>query len=194
MSEAIIHIDGAARGNPGPAAYAVVIERPGHGPIEEAKALGTATNNVAEYSALIRALELAIELGIREVRIFSDSELLVKQMNGEYRVKHPELQALHEKATRLRQQLTHLTLEHIRRMQNQRADELCNIALDATKKKTPASKTTKKLIGDATVRAEAVQCLEAALHASPRPPASMVWDQLWSILEEGGVLRKVNKS
>lgn len=194
MSEAIIHIDGAARGNPGPAAYAVVIERPGHGPIEEAKALGTATNNVAEYSALIRALELAIELGVRNVRIYSDSELLVKQMNGEYRVKHPDLQSLYQQAMRLRQQVGHLSLEHIRREQNRRADELCNIALDATKQKTKAPKSTKKLIGDATVRAEAVQCLEAALHASPRPPASMVWDQLWSILEDGGVLRKVSKS
>src|SRR5947209_16164164 len=86
-----INIDGAARGNPGPAAYAYVIARDGQPVIEEAACLGTATNNVAEYTALVKALERVAELGENHVNIRSDSELLVKQMNGEYKVKNPQL-------------------------------------------------------------------------------------------------------
>src|SRR5207253_10930089 len=82
-----INIDGAARGNPGPAAYAYVIARDGQPVLEEAGCLGTATNNVAEYTALVKALERAVELGGKRVLIRSDSELLVKQMSGESRVK-----------------------------------------------------------------------------------------------------------
>ena len=94
---ATMHIDGAARGNPGPASYAVVLARPGQPDVEEADTIGTATNNVAEYTALLRGLELAAELGVKKLVVFSDSELLVKQMNGEYRVKNADLLPLYEK-------------------------------------------------------------------------------------------------
>lgn len=199
MSEAIIHIDGAARGNPGPAAFAVVIEPPGQPAIEESRTIGNATNNVAEYTALIRALELAIEHSLPRVRIHSDSELLVKQMNGEYRVKHPDLIPLYQQAKGLAARLAHLDLRHVRREQNKRADELCNIALDGEKKKTAAAAgpaKPKRMVTDAAVRADAVLCLQAAAKAwaangAHSPPAEAVWEQLWSILEDGGVLRKL---
>src|SRR5262245_17276998 len=93
-----VNIDGATRGNPGPAAYAFVIQRPGEPAIEESDCLGQRTNNVAEYTALLRALERCVELGGQRLAIFSDSELLVKQMNGEYRVKSPDLKELHSTA------------------------------------------------------------------------------------------------
>src|SRR6516225_5429237 len=93
-----IYTDGAARGNPGPAAYAFVIERDGAPVIEEKGTLGHTTNNVAEYTALVRALEHAARLGARRLLIHSDSELLVKQMNGEYQVKSEDLRALFEQA------------------------------------------------------------------------------------------------
>src|SRR5439155_2786026 len=126
-------IDGAARGNPGPAAYAVVIARPGLPPVEEAETIGKATNNVAEYTALVRGLELAAELGLKRLAVFSDSELLVKQMNGEYRVKHPDLLPLYDDANRLRRVFDAVTITHVRRAQNARADALCNEALDGEK-------------------------------------------------------------
>src|SRR5262249_12989735 len=96
--DATIHTDGAARGNPGPAAAAYVIERPGSPPIEHAETLGSATNNVAEYTALILALERAASLGIRRAAVFSDSELMVKQFRGEYAVKNAELKQLYAEA------------------------------------------------------------------------------------------------
>src|SRR5215510_12938016 len=92
-----VHLDGASRGNPGAAAYAVVIERPGHEAWEESDRLGRTTNNVAEYTALIRALERCLEFGGKKLTIFSDSELLVKQMNGEYKVKSADLRSLYDK-------------------------------------------------------------------------------------------------
>src|SRR5580698_2807449 len=98
---ATMHIDGASRGNPGPAAYAVVLARPGMPVLEEADTIGKATNNVAEYTALVEGLKLASELGVKKLSVFSDSELMVKQMNGIYRVKNPELQDLYLEAKRL---------------------------------------------------------------------------------------------
>src|SRR5437870_5310540 len=100
MSDAdlVIHIDGAARGNPGPAAYAFVIEQPGAPTIEEAGRLGSATNNIAEYTALVKVLERLAALPAQRLRIYSDSELLVKQMTGEYRVKNEDLKALSDEA------------------------------------------------------------------------------------------------
>jgi len=132
--DATIHIDGAARGNPGPAAYAVVLARPGEPVVEESGTLGTATNNVAEYTALVNALHLASELGLKTLDVFSDSELLVKQMAGEYRVKHPDLQPLHKEASELRKGFASVRISHVRREQNKRADALCNEALDGKKK------------------------------------------------------------
>jgi ribonuclease HI len=204
---ATMNIDGGSRGNPGPAAYAVVLARNGQPPIEEAEAIGTATNNVAEYSALVRGLEISAELGVRRLAVVSDSELLVKQMNGEYRVKNPDLLDLYQEAIHLRKEFERVTFTHVRREHNKRADFLCNEALDGRPRKageapppepvaTPvAPKPPKKPVSDTAVRADALACLSAAAHAwathgLPAAPVEQVWDQLWSILEEGGVLRK----
>jgi ribonuclease HI len=206
---ATMHIDGAARGNPGPAAYAVVIARPGEPVVEEAKTIGTATNNVAEYTALVRGLERAADLGIKRLAVFSDSELLVKQMNGEYRVKHPDLVPLYEDAKGLVKEFDAVTIAHVRREQNKRADALGNMALDGKLGKadpgsaggTPASspvsspRAPKSSVSDAAVREDVLALLMSSAQAwSSRGlgalPVAAVWDQLWSILDDGGVLKK----
>src|SRR5438876_8288119 len=125
-----INIDGAARGNPGPAAYAYVITGEGHPVIEEAGCLGSATNNVAEYTALVKALQRAAQLGGSRVHVNSDSELLVKQMNGEYRVKNEQLKDLFAEAKELCRQFDLVTIRHVPRAQNSNADRLCNEVLD----------------------------------------------------------------
>lgn len=127
-----IYTDGASRGNPGAAAFAYVISRDSQPPIEQAGCLGQMTNNQAEYTALVRALERALELGPQHrVLIHSDSELMVKQMNGEYRVKNEDLRSLYEQACSLRRRFEGpVTIRHVRREQNKRADQLCNEALD----------------------------------------------------------------
>src|SRR2546423_8576915 len=131
MSEDVmtIHVDGAARGNPGPAAFAYVITGAGRAAVEHAERLGTATNNVAEYTALVRALERAAGLGLRRVAVCSDSELMVKQMNGEYSVKNADLKELYAAARALARRFDVVTLRHVRRAENRRADQLCNDAL-----------------------------------------------------------------
>lgn len=199
---AVIHIDGASRGNPGDAAYAVVIDLPGRAPIEESGVLGKETNNVAEYTALIKALEKARHLGLRKLRIHSDSELIVKQVRGEYKIKNDDLKWLADEAKNLMKGFGSVTLTHVPRAQNKRADELCNQALDAAKPKVPAqpaaaAKAPKKpaaTVTDARVREDALECLRSAKAVWARgegvPSPELVWDQLWSILEEGGVLRK----
>jgi ribonuclease HI len=197
-----IHTDGAARGNPGPAAFAYVIARDGAPPIEECGCLGRMTNNQAEYTALVRALEHAAKLGTGHiVHLFSDSELMVKQMRGEYRVKNEELRDLYEQARALAGRFASVRFQHVRRELNGRADALCNEALDGERgrgaAKGVAPKPAKKAAAPATsasVRAEAVECLRAASEAWARDVAGaltpeMVWDQLWSILEEHGALR-----
>jgi ribonuclease HI len=195
-----MHIDGAARGNPGPAAFAIVLARPGQPVIEKAETMGTATNNVAEYTALVEGLELAAAQGLKRLAVFSDSELLVKQMNGEYRVKHPDLQPLYQEATRLKKRFDAVTITHVRREQNKRADALCNEALDgksaASSPGSPRPSAPRKTVSDSAVRADAVDVLRSAAKAWAdggvrAAPPEAVWEQLWSILEEGGVLRKV---
>jgi len=128
----IANIDGGSRGNPGPAAYAVVMRDPnGNIILEFGKRLGRDTNNVAEYYALLAALDYAISSGIKSLRIRSDSELLVRQMQGRYKVKSPDLKPLHERATKMARQLTYFTIEHVRRELNREADALANAALDS---------------------------------------------------------------
>ena len=124
------YVDGGSRGNPGPAGYGVHIERE-DGTIAELKeSLGLATNNVAEYSGLIAALRWAAAHGISKLHIRADSELLVKQMRGEYRVKSPGLQPLYEQARALTRQIGDVTFEHVRREFNKEADRLANEAMD----------------------------------------------------------------
>ena len=128
----IANIDGASRGNPGPASYAVVIRDPeGKVALELAKRLGRETNNVAEYYALLAALDYAAANGITALRVRSDSELLVRQMQGRYKVKSPELKPLHERAQKVSRQLAYFAIEHVRRELNRDADALANVALDS---------------------------------------------------------------
>jgi ribonuclease HI len=128
----VANIDGASRGNPGPASYAVVLRDPdGKIILELAKNIGRETNNVAEYFALLAALDYATLHGIVSLRIRSDSELLVRQMQGVYKVKSPDLKPLQERAAKLARQLQYFAIEHVRRELNKEADALANRALDA---------------------------------------------------------------
>jgi len=128
-------IDGGARGNPGPAGYGVRIEdRDGELVAELRGALGIATNNVAEYHGLIAALAWLAEHGHRDVEIRSDSELLVKQMRGEYKIKNEGLKPLAARARLLMMELGRVELRHVRREANTEADRLANLAMDEAEK------------------------------------------------------------
>ena len=124
--------DGGARGNPGPAAAAYVLETE-DGTVLDARGetIGFATNNVAEYRALVAGLARAVELGVDELEVVSDSELLVKQMTGEYRVKNAALIELSLEATRLAREIGRVSYSAVRRAENELADSLVNEALDA---------------------------------------------------------------
>jgi ribonuclease HI len=127
----VAYIDGGARGNPGPAGYGVRIEDEMGALIEEFNGfLGSATNNVAEYNGLLAALRYAQAHGHRKLRVKSDSELLVKQMKGEYRVKNSGLQPLYQEACAMAKSLDRIVFEHVRREQNKDADRLANLAMD----------------------------------------------------------------
>jgi probable phosphoglycerate mutase len=127
-----LYTDGGARGNPGPAAFAYVLEAE-NGTVLAAhgEAIGVATNNVAEYRALVEGLRRAVETGVDELEVVSDSELVVKQMRGEYRVKNRALQELSLEAARLARDLRSVEYTAVRREQNELADRLVNEALDA---------------------------------------------------------------
>lgn len=196
-----INIDGAARGNPGPAAFAYVIAREGECLAEAAGRLGTATNNLAEYTALVRALERAADLGAERLLVRSDSELLVKQMNGLYRVKNPQLKVLHDQACRLRGQFSSVTIVHVPRAQNSHADRLCNEVLDGRYQpdqsaSVPAQKLAPRHDArpDNAVREKALASLRAAAQSWSRgdpsvPAPEMVWEQICDILREGQLLK-----
>jgi ribonuclease HI len=126
------HIDGGARGNPGPSAYGVVVRNAkGEVIAELSDYLGLQTNNYAEYSGLLAALEFAVREKHLSFKVFSDSELLVKQMKGQYRVKSPGLLELYEKARVLVRKLEHFSIEHVLREYNREADALVNQVLDS---------------------------------------------------------------
>jgi len=130
--KAKLSTDGGARGNPGPAAFGYVLETD-DGTVLDARgeAIGVATNNVAEYRALIAGLEAALERGVNELEVVSDSELVVKQMRGEYKVKNAALRELSMQAARLARKLDHVVYTAVRREHNELADRLVNEALDA---------------------------------------------------------------
>jgi ribonuclease HI len=127
----IVHVDGGARGNPGPAAAACVISSP-EGEVlgEHAQLLGAVTNNVAEYRALLLGLERARELGASEVEVVGDSELIAKQVRGIYKVKHEAMKPLHREATAALKQFERWSIRTVPRAQNAHADALVNAALD----------------------------------------------------------------
>ncbi len=128
----MLHCDGASRGNPGPAAAGAQITEAGTGRVlaEVSQALGVATNNVAEYTALLLGLEKALQLGAAEILIRADSQLLIRQINGQYRVKHPVMKQLHARALGLLSRFQGWQAEHVPREKNREADRLANLALD----------------------------------------------------------------
>ncbi len=129
--KAVIWIDGASRNNPGPAAIGAVIkDEQGRVQAHISQRIGTKTNNQAEYRAVIAALEKAISLGARQVDLYSDSELVVRQINGQYRVRKPELKLLYQQVKQLQNSLEDFTVNYIPRWQNAEADNLANAALD----------------------------------------------------------------
>jgi ribonuclease HI len=130
----VVHVDGGARGNPGPAAAAAVLATPDGDVVDEAHAvLGIATNNVAEYRGLLLGLERAKALGADEVEVVNDSELVAKQINGLYKVKHPDMRPLHAQAMQALSGFDRWTVRSVPRAQNAGADALVNQALDAAR-------------------------------------------------------------
>lgn len=128
----VAHVDGGARGNPGPAAIGVVISTPGGEVLDEVhEAIGVATNNVAEYKALLLGVERARQLGADEIEVVNDSELVQKQINGEYRVKHADMKPLHAQAMQALGGFDNWVVRSVPRAQNKDADALVNQALDA---------------------------------------------------------------
>jgi ribonuclease HI len=128
----VLHVDGGARGNPGPAAIGVVASEPGGRVVDEvAERIGVATNNVAEYRAVLRALERARELHATEVEIVGDSELVARQLAGAYKVKHPALRPLYEQALAALGDFDSWSIRSVPRAENAEADALVNSALDA---------------------------------------------------------------
>ena len=130
----VVHVDGGARGNPGPAAAAAVVSTPDGDVLDEAhEYLGVATNNVAEYRGLLLGLDRARALGADEVEVVNDSELVAKQVNGVYKVKHPDMKPLHAEATSALAGFARWSLRSVPRAQNADADALVNQALDAAR-------------------------------------------------------------
>ena len=130
-SRLVVHVDGGARGNPGPAAIGVVVSDAEGGLVDElSERIGVATNNVAEYRALLRGVERAAALGAREVELINDSELVARQLTGVYNVKHPAMKPLHERALAALGQFDRWRIRSVPRAQNAQADALVNAALD----------------------------------------------------------------
>jgi ribonuclease HI len=128
----VVNVDGGARGNPGPAAIAAVITDPDGEVVEErAESIGPATNNVAEYRALLLGIERARALGADEIELVGDSELVVKQVRGEYRVKDAALKELHNRVRQKLERFDDWSIRHVRREDNEHADRLVNETLDA---------------------------------------------------------------
>jgi ribonuclease HI len=127
----VIHVDGGSRGNPGPAAIGVVVSDSEGAVLDEvAERIGVATNNVAEYRALLKGLERAAALGASEIELVNDSELVARQITGAYKVKHPAMKPLYAEAVAALRQFERSRIRSVPRAQNARADELVNLALD----------------------------------------------------------------
>jgi len=175
------NIDGGSRGNPGPAAYGVVI-RDGRGETvaKLKKYIGRMTNNVAEYYGLIAAMDYAQSHGIRALRIESDSELLVKQMRGQYKVKSEDLRPLFERAQKMSKAFDSFRIEHIYREQNREADALANEALDETEGRVSGPATAKN--------AEPASSKTSPASSKPEPASSKPEPRKIQARFRGGVL------
>jgi len=142
----IAHIDGGARGNPGPAGYGVYVEEEGRGPVAEIYGfLGVATNNVAEYAALLALLEYAVTRRPDRLQVMSDSQLLIRQMQGRYKVKDARLKRLHGAAQRLVDAIGGVDLVHVPREENRQADALANRAMDLRESSGPLPEALRGL-------------------------------------------------
>jgi ribonuclease HI len=131
MGKLTVNVDGGARGNPGPAAIGVVVRNDDGAVVEQVgETIGTATNNVAEYRALLRGLELAAAHGADEVELIGDSELIVRQIEGRYKVKHADMKELHSQAKTMLADFDSWSIRHVKRAENADADALVNEALD----------------------------------------------------------------
>src|ERR1700677_110442 len=138
--EIVAYCDGGSRGNPGPAGFGVYIQDAAGSVLGElSQYLGTHTNNFAEYSALLAALEFAITKGHKSLRVVSDSELMVRQIKGQYRVNSPELRPLYEEARRRISRLDHFQIQHVLREKNRHADPLANVDMDPGMGRAPAA-------------------------------------------------------
>jgi ribonuclease HI len=166
----IASIDGGARGNPGPAGYGVVIkDQSGQKLATLSEYLGHQTNNFAEYQALIAALEYALKHGHKALRVISDSELLVRQIKGIYKVKNATLQDLHARAKQLSAQLDWFSIEHVLRGRNQEADRLANEAMDKGTGRAPRSENSKPATEfDGIVRDGKIELLDGTLPEGSR--------------------------
>jgi ribonuclease HI len=177
------HCDGGSRGNPGPSGYGAVIEDPqGRTVARLGQFLGIQTNNYAEYSGLLAVLEWAIENGAKQMRVVSDSELMVKQMKGQYKVASPVLRPLYEEARRRSRQLERFEMRHTLRGGNQEADRLANEAMDKGMGRTPSQQSA-----DALGR----RVSDAPLKPAPKPAAAPAAKPTRLVLEgyvKGGVV------
>ncbi len=143
MNEVVtLEFDGGSRGNPGPAGIGVVVRaKDGTALVTLGRFIGHATNNVAEYRAMITAMEEARKLGAKKIQIRGDSELIIKQMRGEYRVKHPDMRLLYDEAQSLIQEFDHAEITHNLRHKNELADKLANLAMDCKRDVTEADES-----------------------------------------------------
>jgi ribonuclease HI len=179
-----LEFDGGSRGNPGPAALGVVVRSADGTPLVTlGRYLGVMTNNVAEYRALVTGLQKARELGAKRLRVRGDSELVVKQMKGEYRVKHPDLRPLYEQARDLAAQFDELAIEHNYREKNTLADRLVNLALDRKREVTEAGEDGSGGIIDApspreTKAGDVFGCVRCGCSIEVRKPSRIRPHQL----------------
>jgi ribonuclease HI len=176
------HCDGGSRGNPGPSGYGAVVEAPdGRVVARLSQFLGIQTNNYAEYSGLLAVLNWAIENSAKRLRVISDSELMVKQMKGQYKVASPVLRPLYEQARRLSAKLDRFEMRHTLRGGNKEADQLANEAMDKGMGRTPASQSAEALsrrVSDAPLKPI----------AKPSPPAAKPVRQVLEGYVKGGVV------
>jgi ribonuclease HI len=181
MNETLtIEFDGGSRGNPGPAAIGVVVRARDNTPLVTlGRCIGRATNNVAEYRALITGLEKAKELGAKRIVIRGDSELIIKQMRGEYRVKHPDMRELYDEAQSLIQQFDEARIEHNLRHKNELADKLVNLSLDRKADVTDANESPIDVPAPIATRAgDAFVCMRCGCAIKVTKPSGIRPHQL----------------
>ena len=191
-----LEFDGGSRGNPGPAGIGVVVRAADGTPLVTlGRYIGKATNNVAEYTALITAMQKARELGAKRVKIQGDSELIVRQMNGQYRVKHPDLVPLHRQAKELFDSFESATIDHNYRHKNELADNLGNLAMDRRGEVTEATISESPLDAPspkAPNRGDVATCARCGCQIEVRTPSSLRPHQLKDFTCQCGVKMRLD--